>query len=288
MEFGDIMVTVESKSDNSKAALHQRNDMHCAANNANAPYSVEADLTKKVSIFPSKNIRQNTVKDNDVFLGSKEEITKSTGFSKKFINNLISLEGFKLTQYVDGNGNKSIGVGHNISADSTYKCGTKITKEQAYNLLKNDLIEAKKLLKKLTPQAKYTQNQEEAMVDLVFNVGEENLKNSKLIKKLNEGKFDDAAKEFNFIKVGKNVSTHLCRRRMQNISTFYEKAPSPSAIKSLSVISKAGLAEYDRKICENKGFFSGLKLQISKFIFSYRANSMIKSMTKNYRKAAKN
>jgi len=277
------MAAVEAKNDNIRISVLRKSIVSGASSNEHSVISpAKSNSLKKESIFPNSNVKPQGSVKSYVVAKSKEDVIKSTGLSEKFIDNLVKMEGFKLNQYADGKGNKSIGIGHNISADPNYKYGSKITKEQAYNLLKDDLIESKKELKKLTNGKKFTPNQEEALIDLVFNVGEKKLKNSKLIKLINEGKLNDAASEFDFIKVNKIVSTHLCKRRMQNISTFYEKNPSPKAINSLKNISQSGLNEYDREIHENKGIFSCIKLMFSKFGFKYRSNKMISTMTENY------
>lgn len=278
------MTKVELKHENYKAVSAPKgaiySPMHKTEMNS---FIKKIDLTGNGSIFPERNLKHKDNKSVYVLANSIEDIAKITGLNKSFISKLIKIEGFKLSQYTDASGNKSIGIGHNINADSNYHYGPKITKEQAYNLLKDDLINAQKSLRKLTPKQKFTPNQEESLVDLVFNIGGKKLEHSNLIKKLNTGKFDDAAGEFDFIKINKKVSTHLCKRRMQNVSTFYKEMPSEAAINSLKHISKAGLDEYDKEIKE-KGFFPGLRTRISKFFFKYNSQKMINNMTEDFNK----
>lgn len=279
------MAAVEANADTIRTSLVQRGNISNSASNASGVISPAKIIpVKKESIFPNPNPKSSPkpkANVNSHVAKSEDDVIKATGLSEKFIDNLIKMEGFKLKQYNDGNGNKSIGIGHNISADSQYKYGPTITKEQAYNLLKDDLINAKKNLKTLTHGRKFTPNQQEAMTDLVFNLGSKKLENTRFIKLLNEGKFNDAAKEFDFIKISKKVSTHLCKRRMQNVSTFYKEIPSEASINSLKHISQAGLKEYDKEIKE-KGFFWGIHTRISKFFFNYNSQKMINNMTEDY------
>lgn len=280
MIFGDFMTKVEPKHESLKTVLAYRNTADGLVVNKNK--------VKGVSIFPENNFKPKNNKSRYVYANSQEDVAKITGLSEEFLDGLKKVEGFKLKPYSDAKGNMSIGIGHNVSSDSKYKYKNKITKEQAYNLLKDDLLESKRVLKNLTHGKKFSPNQEEALVDLVFNLGGKKLENSKLIKNINAGNLDGAATEFNYVKIGKNVSTHLCKRRMQNIATFYQNSPSPNSIKALGLIKQSGINEYDREIKSNKGFFSGIKLRISKFLFKYHSNSMISDMFDNMGKIKKN
>jgi GH24 family phage-related lysozyme (muramidase) len=61
------------------------------------------------------------------------------------MNELITFfEGYRLTVYADSAGNPTVGVGHLVRPKDNLKLGDKITKEQADEFLRQDLIDAEK------------------------------------------------------------------------------------------------------------------------------------------------
>lgn len=70
-----------------------------------------------------------------------------------------------------------------------------LTVEQADELLDTDLIKFEKSVDGLV-KATINENQRSALVSLTFNIGAGNFKTSTLLKKLNAGDYQGAAKEF--------------------------------------------------------------------------------------------
>ena len=67
------------------------------------------------------------------------------------------------------------------------------------------------------------QNQFDALVSLVFNIGETNFRNSTLLRKLNAGDYEGAADEFPRWKYqNKKVLRGLVRRRAEEMELFLE------------------------------------------------------------------
>lgn len=101
-------------------------------------------------------------------------------------------EGLRLEAYLCPAGVWTIGYGH---TGSDVWPGLVITKEWAEWLLDEDL---KKFEAYVSGYVKVdlTQDQFDALVSFTYNVGAEAFKNSTMLKKLNAGDYEGAAKEF--------------------------------------------------------------------------------------------
>jgi len=118
-------------------------------------------------------------------------------------------ESCKLTAYKCPSGVWTIGYGHTQGV----KQGDKITQEQADKFLADDL-ESFEYYVRAVVFKELNQNQFDALVSFVFNVGSGNFKKSTLLKLLNEGKFTHAALEFaKWNKADGKVLNGLTKRR---------------------------------------------------------------------------
>lgn len=95
-------------------------------------------------------------------------------------------EGLVLNAYLCPANVWTIGYGHTNGV----KKGDKITEEQAEDFLVNDLLYSERIVNKMV-KVKLNQNQYDALVSFVFNVGSGNFINSTLLKKLNAGANSD-------------------------------------------------------------------------------------------------
>ncbi|MEG8946606.1 lysozyme [Rosettibacter firmus] len=111
--------------------------------------------------------------------------------SEKAIELIKKYEGLRLTAYRCPSGILTIGYGHT----KTVKPGMTINKEMAELLLKQDLKDFEKAINELV-KVPLTQNQFDALISFVFNIGTDKFKKSTLLKKLNEGNYKEAANEF--------------------------------------------------------------------------------------------
>jgi len=115
--------------------------------------------------------------------------------SQRGIELLIELEDLRLEQYKCSAGKDTIGVGHVIT-DPGYveidgeRISVKdgITKEQAMKLLSNDLVAREAYLSTII-DVPLSQNQFDALLIFMFNVGAKAFYTSTLRRKLNEGDY---------------------------------------------------------------------------------------------------
>lgn len=101
-------------------------------------------------------------------------------------------EGLRLNAYVDPVGVWTIGWGH--TGPDVYP-GQTITKKQAEDLLEADLLKHEDYVDSVV-KVRLNDNQRSALVSFAFNVGNGALGGSTLLRKLNEGDYHGAAKEF--------------------------------------------------------------------------------------------
>lgn len=141
--------------------------------------------------------------------------------SEKGINFIKEVEGCELKAYKCSSGVWTIGYGH---TGTDIKQGKEISLEKAERYLKNDLIRFCKAVNDLVT-VELTQNQFDALVSFVFNVGVGAFSSSTMLRLLNEKKYKDAANQFDrWIYSGGKVSDGLIRRRKMEKSYFIGKS----------------------------------------------------------------
>ncbi|WP_340589230.1 lysozyme [Erythrobacter alti] len=83
-------------------------------------------------------------------------------------------EGVHLTVYADPIGKPTVGVGHLVRAFDNLSVGDVISYERALEFLEQDLKQAEAAVARLTANLPLYQHEYDALVDLVFNIGEGN------------------------------------------------------------------------------------------------------------------
>ena len=147
--------------------------------------------------------------------------------SQTGIDLIKSFEGFSPVMYLCPAGKPTVGYGHVIlSSEKNLSC-SKITSEQADELLKADLVSREDCVNRLV-KVTISQEKFDALVSFVYNLGEANFARSTLLKKINLKDFTGAADEF----VRWNKSTvngklvelsGLTRRRLAEKQLFLSK-----------------------------------------------------------------
>ena len=149
---------------------------------------------------------------------------------QKASNNLLLLveksEGLYLKPYLCPSKVPTIGLGCTY-----YENGTRvtlkdpaITKEKAYSLFRNIIIQYEKDVDSFT-RDDINQNQFDALVDFAYNCGSNALKSSTLLKKVNANPNDPAiAEEFKkWVRSGKVILKGLVNRRNAEIELYFKK-----------------------------------------------------------------
>lgn len=134
--------------------------------------------------------------------------------SENGLSMIASFESFEPKAYYCPAGVLTIGYGHtgtNAKGEDLQE-GDTVTPEQAKRLLYEDVIWAEETVS--MQQLNLSQNQFDALVSFVFNVGATAFNHSTLLKKLKAGDYDEAADEFlRWNKAGGKVLRGLTARR---------------------------------------------------------------------------
>jgi lysozyme len=143
--------------------------------------------------------------------------------SNKGIELIKRFEGLRLKAYQDSRGTWTIGYGHTGGV----KSGDTITEQEAVELLARDLKTAEDAVNE--QNLSLSQNQFDALVSFVFNVGTGNFRSSTLLKKAKANP-DDPTIRNEFLKWNKaringtlKPLTGLTRRRAAEADLYFTK-----------------------------------------------------------------
>ena len=128
-------------------------------------------------------------------------------------------EGCELEAYQCSAGVWTIGYGHTKGVEA----GDEISKEQAEEMLVEELHEYESYVNEYVTVA-LSQNQFDALVSWVYNLGPANLKASTMLKVLNSGEYEDVPAQIKrWNKAGGKVLEGLIRRREAEACLFQGK-----------------------------------------------------------------
>lgn len=141
--------------------------------------------------------------------------------SKNAVNLIKRFEGCRLNAYKCPAGVWTIGYGHT----SNVKKGDTITELQAETFLAIDLQRYECAINvNVLPKCSLTQNEFDALVSFVFNIGTGNFDRSTMLKLLQQGKKNEAAQQFDkWIYSGKKILPGLIKRRQAEKELFLRK-----------------------------------------------------------------
>lgn len=129
--------------------------------------------------------------------------------SEEGLSLIKKYEGCELKAYQDSVGVWTIGYGHTKGVQE----GDMITKDDAEYMLQEEMIEYEGYINDMV-EVPLQQCQFDALVSWVYNLGPTNLKNSTLLKILNEGDYDGTPYQIKrWNKAGGQVLEGLVRRR---------------------------------------------------------------------------
>lgn len=140
-------------------------------------------------------------------------------------------EGLELNEYLDSGGAPTIGVGHLMTRSErmsgkiiingkgvVYRKG--LTVQQCWDLLDQDLDSAEASVNSMV-KVPLNQNQFDALVSFVFNVGNNAFRDSTLLKVLNAGHFDQVPTQLRrWIRDNGKIVKGLINRREKEISLW--------------------------------------------------------------------
>jgi lysozyme len=143
--------------------------------------------------------------------------------SQKGLDLIRYFEGFEPKMYLCSAGAKTIGIGTVIDTkEEQWLLTAKITESQAFELLRKDVAAFEKSVNNLV-QKPINQNQFDALVCFVYNIGAGALRSSTLLKKLNVNPNDpDIAVQFKkWNMAGGKVLKGLQRRRESEVKLYF-------------------------------------------------------------------
>ena len=136
--------------------------------------------------------------------------------SNKGIDLIKKFEGCKLKAYKCPAGKLTIGYGHtnNVRPDDV------ITEAQAVDLLLRDVLDCEGVINRLVTKT-LNQGQFDACISFIFNLGAGNFQRSTLLRKINQGDFAGASREFSrWIYAGGKILNGLKKRREEEKQLF--------------------------------------------------------------------
>lgn len=136
------------------------------------------------------------------------------------LNQIKQHEGFRSTVYNDIAGYPTIGYGHKLTTADKFAGLKTVTEQEAVRLLAADLASAEAAVNSLV-NVPITQNQFDALVSFVYNIGAGAFRRSTMLSLLNRGQYDLAALQFGrWNKAGGKVSDGLSKRRASEYAMF--------------------------------------------------------------------
>ena len=152
---------------------------------------------------------------------------KNQKISENGLKFIAEHEGMILHLYNDPANHATIGVGHLVhhgpicgNEPEEFKHG--ITKERAMEILQSDVITAENTVNKLV-KVPLNQNQFDALVSFVFNIGETQFTSSTLLAKLNNKDYQVVPRELNRWVHGEGKKLPGLINRRRNEGNLFEK-----------------------------------------------------------------
>ncbi|MBI1392219.1 MAG: glycoside hydrolase family protein [Alphaproteobacteria bacterium] len=151
------------------------------------------------------------------------------------LNLIKGYEGLRMSAYYTPAEEWTVGYGHT----STARHGMSVSESDADRLLREDVTPIEQVIAE-TVRAPLNQNEHDALVSLIFNIGSENWKRSTALRKLNEGDKLSAASAFemwNKARVNGELVTldGLIRRRAAEKSLFLMPTDASLVVPSADV-----------------------------------------------------
>lgn len=176
---------------------------------------IEAPASKPIpATLPERRVEPYEEIPN---ITQNEERRIARGISQEGLRAIAGYEGLRLNVYNDVAGNPTIGYGHLIRPRENLRT---VTQEQALELLRNDVASAEEAVNS-NVNVDLTPNQYDALVSLVYNIGNGAFAGSTLLRELNSGDYEGAAQQFErWNRAGGRVVQGLANRRADERRRF--------------------------------------------------------------------
>lgn len=145
--------------------------------------------------------------------------------SEAMVEALVEEEGVRYRVYRDVAGYPTVGVGHLVEPEDNLRLGDRISHERAMTLLEADLAEAEDGVRDLLSGLPVNQNEFDALVDLVFNVGIGNVspeQSPRLNAAIEDGDYDAIAAELDYTSAAGRVARGLIHRSERRTQIFLD------------------------------------------------------------------
>ncbi|WP_126174632.1 lysozyme [Altericroceibacterium xinjiangense] len=157
--------------------------------------------------------------------------------SEDFKQALIQEEGVRNVVYLDVAKLPTVGVGHLVTPADGLKVGDKVSDDTILDFLHNDLKEAEAAVVRLVGDLPLFQHEYDALVDLVYNVGEGNLsrrKSPRLNAAITAGDYGAIAAELDYHYAAGQMARGLVYRSERRARIFtnasYENPRAASGV----------------------------------------------------------
>ena len=145
--------------------------------------------------------------------------------SDEFKQALVEEEGVRYTVYRDVAGYPTVGVGHLVEPEDNLRVGDRVSEERVLEFLDADLIEAEQGVRQLVGDLPLYQQEFDALVDLVYNVGLGNVSPSespRLNAAIDAGDYEGIASELDYTHAGGKVAKGLEYRSERRAKIFMD------------------------------------------------------------------
>lgn len=159
----------------------------------------------------------------DVFDPSERRHAIQLSVSDDLLEAMVEEEGVRYDVYRDVAGYPTVGVGHLVLPQDNLRIGDTISHERAMEFLEQDLKKAEWGVRRLVGDMPVNQNEFDALVDLVFNVGEGNvsqLQSPRLNAAIEQRDYDAIADELEYTTAKNRVAKGLIYRSERRTKIF--------------------------------------------------------------------
>lgn len=145
--------------------------------------------------------------------------------SPELLEAMIEEEGARQRVYRDVAGYPTVGVGHLVTPEDGLRVGDRISQDEVLDFLEQDIAIAERAVARLVGDLPLLQNEFDALVDLVFNVGEGNVsaeRSPRLNAAIAAADYDGIAEELGYHHARGRIAKGLVYRSERRANIFMD------------------------------------------------------------------